>query len=89
MRALLAAKASPSAADKSGRKPLTAAAEQGRAGAVRLLLEQGLDASGADLDGCTALHHLVRGWQHERSREYSAAAAALIKAGADVHAASR
>ncbi|KAJ1483760.1 ankyrin repeat-containing domain protein, partial [Baffinella frigidus] len=62
----------------NGQTPLHIAAQHGREGTVRLLLDRGADVSAESRDGDTPLHDVARDSGHE------GVARALIHKGADV-----
>ncbi len=78
---LLALALCVSGAGAEGQVPLIEAVRQADLGAVRALLDQGVDVDASTVDGTTALHWAVQ-------RDAEEAATLLIQAGADVSATS-
>jgi ankyrin repeat protein len=78
VRALAAAGAAVDLADDAGRTPLMHAADAGRAGAARALLDAGADPNLRDPGGVSALTLAVAagGWQHQKIADILRAAGA-------------
>lgn len=68
------------AADKTGRTPLSLAADDNNAAAIELFVSAGADVGAADADGKTPLHYAA-------AKNTPEVVSALIAAGADVNAA--
>ncbi|MCY4029458.1 MAG: ankyrin repeat domain-containing protein [Acidobacteria bacterium] len=80
--ALAVGAAAASASESAGDASLADAAEQGRAGLVRVLVDGGADVNATQVDGMTALHWAAY-------HEDAATARLLVRAGADADAGNR